>query len=92
VLRGIDRIAQAANRNEIPVSVCGEMGHEKDWIPFLIGIGIKTLSVDPQFFSMVQQTIATFTIEQAQTYAQDLLKETSIYGIEKQVDNWRRQF
>jgi phosphotransferase system, enzyme I, PtsP len=92
VLRGIDRIAQAANRNEIPVSVCGEMGHEKDWIPFLIGIGIKTLSVDPQFFSMVQQTIATFTIEQAQTYAQDLLNETSIYGIERQVHNWRKQF
>lgn len=92
VLRGIHRMARAAENAGIPISVCGEMGHEKDWIPFLIGIGINTLSVDPQFFVEVQKIIATFSLEQAQTYAKNLLKETSLKGIQKQVDRWRTRF
>jgi phosphotransferase system enzyme I (PtsP) len=89
ILRGIHRMAQAAKSAGISISVCGEMGHETDWIPFLIGIGIDTLSVDPQFFLKVQQKIAAFSLEQAQNYAKNLLKETSLNGVRKQVGHWR---
>ncbi|MGD9212600.1 MAG: phosphoenolpyruvate--protein phosphotransferase [Desulfobacteraceae bacterium] len=90
VLRGLHRVAKAALNADIPISVCGEMGHEPDWIPFLIGIGIKTLSVDPQFLPLVQKTIATFSLEQAQAYAASLLKEATLDKVQEKVMQWQK--
>jgi phosphotransferase system enzyme I (PtsP) len=41
-----------------PISVCGEMGHDAAMIPFLLGIGIRRLSLDPQFMPAVHQRIS----------------------------------
>jgi phosphotransferase system enzyme I (PtsP) len=49
VLRALARIVQRAAGSQVPVSVCGEVAHQKDFVPFLIGIGLRRLSVDPQF-------------------------------------------
>ncbi len=91
VLRGLNRVARAACDAGIPISVCGEMGHEPDWIPFLIGIGIHVLSVDPQFLQSVQEIIGTFTLARAQAHARGLLKENTLAGVMKKVDHWRQE-
>lgn len=90
VLRGLRRVAKAAVEAQIPISVCGEMGHDPDWIPFLIGIGIEVLSVDPQFLPIVQKTIGTFTMAQAEAYAADLLDDATLSGVEEKVKQWHR--
>lgn len=90
VLRGLKRVADAAIETGISVSVCGEMGHEPDWIPFLIGIGINQLSVDPQFLPVVQKTINSFSIKEAVAHAESLLAETTLAGVQEKVDRWRQ--
>ena len=35
----------------------GEVAHQKNFVPFLIGIGIKRLSVSPKFLPVLQKTI-----------------------------------
>jgi phosphotransferase system enzyme I (PtsP) len=80
VNRGIAKIAGAAEAHHIEVSVCGEMAHEKDYIPFLLGVGIRTLSVDPQFLPMVQKTIMGLDMADAKQYAAQMLAQTTVKG------------
>jgi phosphotransferase system enzyme I (PtsP) len=78
VNRGIDTIVRAAHRKGIDVSVCGEMAHDPDYIPFLLGVGIRTLSVDPQFLPSVQKTIMALSLEEAGEYAKKMLAVSRI--------------
>ena len=83
VCRGIKTIAEAGLRHGIEVSVCGEMAHDPVYIPFLLGTGIHTLSVDPQFLPLVQQTIMGLRMDEAEAYARRLLAQTRICEAEK---------
>jgi len=47
VLKLIRNTIQAANAAGIPVSVCGEMASDMEYIPLLVGMGVHTLSVNP---------------------------------------------
>ena len=83
VLRSLHRIIQAAVQAEIDVTVCGEMGHEPEFIPFLIGVGLRTFSVDPHFLRSVQETIVNLSLSDASAYALALLAEPTLDGIQK---------
>jgi phosphotransferase system enzyme I (PtsP) len=82
VLRSLHRIIQAAVKAEIEVSVCGEMGHEPEFIPFFIGAGLRTFSVDPHFLRSVQEKIVNLSVSQASAYARALLAEPTLEGIQ----------
>ncbi|GBC63216.1 phosphoenolpyruvate--protein phosphotransferase [Desulfonema ishimotonii] len=81
VLRGLARIVRAAVSAGTDVSVCGEMGHEPEYIPFLIGIGIRTLSVDPGSLLAVHEQIRGLPLADAEVYAQDLLAEETLGAV-----------
>jgi len=81
VLRGLSKIAQAAARRNKDLSICGEMAHQMEYIPFLLGIGIRILSVYPKFLPSVQKAINGFTIDDVNLYAGRLLSETTLKDI-----------
>jgi phosphotransferase system enzyme I (PtsP) len=82
VLRGLSRIVDAAQQKGRDISVCGEMAHVPEYIPFLLGIGIKQFSIDPQFLPLVQQNITHISTSGAKAYAEALLAQPTIKGIE----------
>jgi phosphotransferase system enzyme I (PtsI) len=47
VLRLIEMTVRAANKAEIPVTLCGEMAGDPDLIEVLLGLGLRQLSMDP---------------------------------------------
>jgi len=83
VLRSLNRIIQAAVNADIEVTVCGEMGHEPEFIPFFIGAGLRTFSVDPHFMRSVQETIVDLSVSDASAYARALMAESTLEGIQK---------
>jgi phosphotransferase system enzyme I (PtsP) len=90
VNRGIAKIAAAAQAHGIEVSVCGEMAHEQAYIPFLLGVGIRTLSVDPQFLPPVQEGIRAMNMADAVEYAEKMLSQTSVRGAQTVLDSWKK--
>jgi phosphotransferase system enzyme I (PtsP) len=86
VLRALKLIAAAAIRHGKPVSICGEMGREPRYIPFLVGIGLRTLSLEPSHIPTAQQLISRFTVAQCEQYARDLLACDYIADIEGVID------
>ncbi len=81
VLRALNRVTSAALRHGIPVSVCGEMATEQAMLPFLLGIGIRTLSADPHVLPQLRQTIAGITLTEAEQQAKELLAISKVSDV-----------
>jgi phosphotransferase system enzyme I (PtsP) len=92
VLRSLAKIVRAANRQNKTISVCGELAHEKDFIPFFLGIGVRVLSVYPKFLPCVQNIISNLTISEAEEYTQRLLSEVTIKGVQRAIDESSKRY
>ncbi len=57
VVRAIKSIVDAAKRNNIPVSICGEMASKPIATAVLMGLGLNELSVVPSVFAEIKQLI-----------------------------------
>jgi phosphotransferase system enzyme I (PtsI) len=66
----IRKVVEAGERAGIPVSVCGQMGSDPKFVPLLVGMGIRQLSVTPQSIPEIKDVIRNLTIEQAETIAE----------------------
>ena len=88
VLRALQRVVRIAGEHGKPISVCGEMAHDETMIPFLLGIGIRRLSLDPQFMPAVHRRIADLSIDACRKHAEALIDAGSIAAVRKLL--WRR--
>ncbi len=84
VLRAVRQVASAARAAGKDVSICGEMANELRFLPLLIGLGIRTLSVDPQYLPRLARRTAELGIEDCRTHAEKLLAETTLAGVAAQ--------
>jgi phosphotransferase system enzyme I (PtsP) len=76
-------VVRIADEHRKPISVCGEMGHDAAMIPFLLGIGIRRLSLDPQFMPAVHQRIAGLAIDACRDHARELMAAGSIDAVQR---------
>lgn len=74
VLRAVYRIVSSAINNDVDVSVCGDMALNEDMLKFLIGIGIRKISIDPQQIPRVQAFVTGLHTEEARQHARKLLR------------------
>ena len=82
VLRSLKRIAVAAENHEVDLSMCGDIASDSRMIPFLLGIGIRTLSMDSVWIPKVQKRINELSIAESKETAAALLKMSRIGEIE----------
>ncbi len=81
VLRALNSIVQSAVKSGREISVCGDMAHVQRYIPFLLGIGIRALSIDPGYLLRTQQTVMAISIAEAEAFAQTLLAQSRVRDI-----------
>ena len=82
ILRAIHRIVAAAQGAGKPVSICGDLATEAHMIPFLLGIGLRTLSIDIGSAPSIERAIAAIDLAAAEEVAARLLKMGKISEIE----------
>lgn len=90
VLRTLKRLAAAAQGAGKELSICGEMAFDQELLPFLLGIGIRALSIDPQHLPALQRHIGRITLAEAEEYAAELLEEATLDGVQKRMRQKRR--
>jgi phosphotransferase system enzyme I (PtsP) len=83
VLRVLKRIANAAHHHGIELSLCGELGTNLKMLPFLLGIGIHTLSMDADMIPTIQAKIAEIDVRQSERLAEELLRLGKISEVEE---------
>ncbi|MDA3873954.1 MAG: phosphoenolpyruvate--protein phosphotransferase, partial [Kiritimatiellae bacterium] len=84
VLRSVYRIVNSAINNDVDVSVCGDMALNEDMLKFLIGIGVRKISIDPQQIPRIQAFLSGLHTEEARRHARKLLR----FGTLKEVDRF----
>jgi phosphotransferase system enzyme I (PtsI) len=69
IVRLIAATADAAHKQGIPVSVCGEMAGDPTLAPLLLGLGVDELSVAPPLVPPVKYLIRALKLSQAKELA-----------------------
>jgi phosphotransferase system enzyme I (PtsP) len=78
VLRTLHAVVAACTRRGVAVSVCGDMAHQFQYLPFLVGIGVRSLSVEPIYLPAVQAAIAGIELPAAEALAARMLAATTV--------------
>ena len=92
VLRSLAKIVSAARSRNKEISVCGELAHDFSYIPFLLGIGIRILSMYPKFLPAVQKVVWKLRLSDARLYAEQLLAQDSLKAIRAVRQHFTRTF
>ncbi len=73
VLRALQRVIRAAINHDTSVSICGELASDPTLIPFLIGAGLKKLSVNPKLIPQVQKVVESYSYRECLVIAEKAL-------------------
>jgi phosphoenolpyruvate-protein phosphotransferase (PTS system enzyme I) len=73
VLRLIEMTVRAANKAEIPVTLCGEMAGDPQLIEVLLGLGLRHLSMDPANILEAKAIIRQLDTKKAKKMSRKLL-------------------
>jgi len=90
VLRSLNRVVLAAAQRNITVTVCGDMAQDIKYIPFLLGVGIRELSIDAQSRGRIQRFIEELSLDEARTTAEKLLACTTVRQAEQELTSRER--
>jgi len=83
VLKLIQMTIQAARKNKIEVSICGELAAFPLALPALIGLGLDKLSVAPVNLPKVKITLSKISLAKARKSAQKLCRLTEKETVRK---------
>jgi phosphotransferase system enzyme I (PtsP) len=81
VYRTLQRVIRAAVNHDTPISICGEIAADVQMIPFLLGAGIRKLSINPKLLPQIQQFIEGLSLRQCQVHAEKLVQMGSVSDI-----------
>ena len=77
LLRLLRFIVHESEEANLPLCICGEMASDPFLIPFLVGLGIKELSIAPRLAPMVKHVLRSFSMDEARHIAQTVLSFSS---------------
>ncbi len=86
VLTLIKDVIRAAKRRNIDITCCGEMAGEIEYVPLLIGMGLRELSMTPQAIPEVKRLVRSLSVKQCEKIA----RRAASYDSERQVHNYLR--
>ncbi len=75
VLRLMQFATEAALRLRMPVSVCGEMAGNPRLVPLLLGLGLRTLSMNASAIPRVKQVVRALDIDDCARFARRVMEQ-----------------
>jgi phosphotransferase system enzyme I (PtsP) len=82
ILRSINRIVAAAKTHGKDVSICGDLSADQRMLPFLLGIGLRSFSIDIVNAPTVQRLVNAVSLKDARQIADRMLDLGRISQIE----------
>ena len=97
VIRAIGEVISAAEVAGVPLTVCGEMAGSPFYVPILLGLGARDLSMNINSIEPVRRLIAGISVDDAVTLVQNIRTLTTTEQIETYLreyylKNWRALF
>lgn len=89
VLRLIRMTVEAADREGIPVSVCGEAAADREFVPLLLGLGVRELSVAARYLRVIKEEIRSIKMSDARQLAKKALSSSTAMEIDYLLETWK---
>ncbi len=86
ILRLIRRVITAGKKHNIPVTICGQMSSDPKYIPLLIGMGLRRLSVTPHAIPELKEVIRSINVPQAE----EIAAHVETLDVSRDVENYLR--
>lgn len=83
VLRAIKRITESLTKHSKELCVCGDMARDPRSIPVLLGLGIRSLSMDARYLPNVCQQLKHIHLDRARHLVDELLAQSQIARIQQ---------
>lgn len=83
VLELIKKVISVADKNKIPVSLCGEMAGDINATIILLGLGLRVFSATPIMIPAISKIIRKTTIKEAERIADKVINMSSSEEVEK---------
>lgn len=77
VIRSLRNVVSAAAGANIPVSVCGEMAGSPFYVPLLLGLGVRELSMNVNAITPVKHLLSGLTLDDCEALASISLQSDS---------------
>jgi phosphotransferase system enzyme I (PtsI) len=77
VLRLVRTVIQDAHKEQIDLSICGEVASEPEHVMLMLGLGVRTLSLAPPMIPEIKQIVRSVTIEDCNAVARKVLSMNS---------------
>ncbi len=81
IIRMIKKVMDAAKKNGIDVTICGEMAGDPVNIPILMGLGLKELSMNSGSIPIVKKIIRNLDSRETEKIASKILKKNTVSEI-----------
>lgn len=91
VLRLIQFATEAALRMRKPVSVCGEMAANPRLTPLLLGIGLRSFSMNASAVPKVKQVVRNVTIDDCVRFARRVMEQSDPEAIHELVEAFGKE-
>lgn len=88
VLRLIRAAVKAAQKQNKPISICGEMGRRREMVPFFLGLGINELSMVPMQIPIVKEMIRSLKRSSCQRLTLKLVKSRDSGEVRKLLEQF----
>ena len=82
VLRSLQSVLKSARKHQIPISVCGEITGEIKYVPILLGLGFRELSMNAGAIPRVKELVRQLNLKDCDSLVEESLKSDSIEEIE----------
>jgi phosphotransferase system enzyme I (PtsI) len=83
ILRMILMVRRAAQRQRIPVSLCGEMASDPALLTLLVGLGLTEFSMTPGAIPVAKQVLSELRSDELRALARRVLKLATVDEIER---------
>ncbi|MDA8048954.1 MAG: phosphoenolpyruvate--protein phosphotransferase [Rhodospirillales bacterium] len=90
VLRLVQFATEAALRMRRPVSVCGEMAADPHFIPLLLGLGLRSFSMNAAAIPRVKQAIRALRADDCARFAHRIMERADPEQIRALIDGFPR--
>lgn len=79
--RFLKLIVENSAEKKRPVSICGELAGDAYFIPLLIGLGLRSLSVSPNFVPSIKHFLRNVSLEEVEALAEEVLAMSDAHAI-----------
>jgi len=87
VLRLIETTLKQANAAKVPVNLCGDMSTQPKYIPLLLGLGLRSMSLPPSAIPEIKQVCRSLNIKQCG----EIAKRAMLLDSAREVDTFLAQ-